>query len=74
MKRKCFSFYLARNRRRFILVPLKSFGGEVRLGGFLHLGDGAVDVLVGQVLLEPVVLVPPDEEPDVLGSVQALEC
>ena len=40
------------------------------LGGLDHLSLGALDVLVPQVLLvhEPVVLVPPDEEPDVLRA------
>ena len=44
------------------------------LGGLGHLGGRAVDVLVAEVLLvlEPVVLVPPDEEPHVLRTVQFL--
>ena len=65
--------YLSRYGRRFILVPLKSLSGKVGLGSLLHLGHGAVDVLVIEVLLEPVVLVPPDEEPDVLWPVETLK-
>ncbi len=65
--------YLSRYGRRFILVPLQSLRGEVGLGGLLHLGHGAVDVLVIEVLLEPVVLIPPDEEPDVLWTIETLK-
>jgi hypothetical protein len=55
-----------------VLIPLQSLGGEVALGCRLHLRQGAVDVLLLEVFLEPVVLVPANEEPHVLGSVQAL--
>ena len=65
--------YLSGYRGGLVLVPLQGLGREVGLRGLFHLGHGAVDVLVLEVLLEPIVFIPPDEEPDVFCSVQALE-
>jgi len=65
--------YLSRYGRRFILVPLQGLRGEVGLGSFLHLCHGAVDVLIIQMLLEPIILIPTDEEPYIFWTVETLK-
>lgn len=51
-------FYHSRNGALIVLVPVKSFSGEVALGGQLHLLTGAADLFLFQVGLIPVVFVP----------------
>ncbi len=66
---------LSRDGGRLLLVPVERLCGEVSLCGLLHLRHGAVDALVRDQLRvpEPVVLVPPDEEPHVLRTEQTLQ-
>jgi hypothetical protein len=45
----------------------------VGLGSFLHLCHGAVDVLIIQMLLEPIILIPTDEEPYIFWTVETLK-
>ena len=58
-----------------MLVPHLRLGGEVPLGGLAHLARITVDLLGLEVLLvvEPVVLVPADEEPHVLLAEHPLQ-
>ena len=61
--------------RRAVLLAHERLRGEVSLRGLGHLLGRALDPLGLQVgrVPEPVVLVPPDEEPNVLRTKQFLE-
>ena len=52
------STYHSRDGGAVVLVPHERLGGDVTLGGLGHLLAGAVDALLLQVHLKPVVLVP----------------
>ena len=58
--------------RVVILIPHKCLGGQVSLRCHSHLLLCASDALLFQINLEPIILVPTDEEPHVGLAVQLL--
>lgn len=64
--------YHARNGLLVVFVPHECLGGHVSLGRDLHLFLGAVEVLLLQVILEPIVLIPACNVNDLVGLVMHL--
>ena len=67
---KFFSPYHSRYGSHIILIPHQSFCRKMPLDCSFHLVDGAVDMWV--LLCVPVVRVPANDEPKVLGPIKLL--
>ena len=58
-----------------ILIPLLCLGRKVTLGSNGHLFSSAIDILISKMVFvaKPVILVPTNKEPNVLGPIKILE-
>ena len=69
------STYLARIRGRIaVRVPLQCFGSKMSFGRFFHFLASALNIFFLQVLftVEPIILVPANEKPDVLFAIHLI--
>ena len=68
----CSWSYHPRNGLLIIKIPIEGFSRQVAFGSLFHLFTGAVNLLLRQVSLVPIIFVPTDEEPNMTGPVQSL--